>query len=301
MGTIDKQNRFLRDIFSTTKEIIQMFKRIYTTASLVALLAAGNAYGAGPDNSGNAPAREEVRAEATTSGDISKDAKKAWKNIKEDSSEAYESIKAMFVGDDKNAQFKQVVIDSRNTASGMLGKAVYNSQNERVGTVKDIIVDADGKARMLVIADYEVPGFNGKLAAFDYGVISYRNRDGDVIASVSEESINRAAEFSYDLKDAGDGKVRVIPTNGFAVSELLNGQLIDPANKSVADIDNIVFSDGHASQLIVGFDKILGLGGKDAVIDYDNTKLVRRDGELDFQLSATHTAQFEAYKKTFTN
>ncbi len=69
----------------------------------------------------------------------------------------------------------------------------------------------------------------------------------------------------------------------------------------MAEIDNISFKAGHASQLIVGFDKVLGLGGKSAVLHYDNAKLVHNGDDLDFKLSDAHAAQFESYKKTATN
>lgn len=269
-----------------------MNKTILATASVIALVISMPAVA---DTS--AKTKTEASAETNTTGDIGNDAKEAWKNIKEDASEAYEDIKAVFVDKDN----KPVVISTRNTATGMIGHAVYNATKERVGTVKDIIVDGNGNASMLVVSDGEFPGFDGKLVAFDYSIISSLNADGDVIAPISEDNISKAAEFSYDKNAQADGKVRVIPDRGYSVARLLDGQLVNPQGDSVAEIDDISFKNAKASDLIVGFEKVLGLGGKKAALSYDAAQIVRDGEDLDFKLSAAQAAQFEAYKKTATN
>lgn len=268
-----------------------MNTNLIATVSLIALLA-------------SAPVMADTTktsADVKTSGSVSTDIDRAWKDIKEDTSQAYDNIKGVFIDDSADSVAKPVVIDSRHTATGMIGKPILNGNKERVGTLKDIIVDANGEARMIVVADGGFPGFDGKLVAFDYSLISRQNAEGDLIAPLSETNIDKAAEFSYDLKESSDVKLRIIPTNGFSVAALLDGQMINAQGENVAEIDNISFRNGKANQLIVGFDKVLGLGGKNAVIDYADAKLVRNEGQLDFQLSPSHAAQFEVYKKTAVN
>lgn len=267
-----------------------MCKTLLAAASVIALMASSPALA-------DTNANNQTPAEASTSGNITKDAKKAWNNMKEDASEAYEDIKAVFIDEET----RPVVINSRHTASGMLGKAVYNGRQERVGTVKDIIVDGNGEASMLVIADGEFPGYSGKLVAFDYDIISRQNAEGDVIAPISEENIDKAAEFSYDRNAQSDGKVRIIPDNGYAVSKLLEGQLLSAEGQNVAEIENISFKNGKAQDLIVGFDKVLGMGGKYAALNYDAAKIIHDGDDLDFKLTPKQTAQFEAYKKAAVN
>lgn len=249
------------------------------------------------------PAMAEMKAGAGASvsanagGDLAQDAKEAWKAIKKEAAETYQDIKAVFI--DQNNQ--TVVINTRHTATGMIGKPVYNAKDERVGTVKDVIVDADGNADMVVIADGEFPGFDGKLVAFDYDMISRQDKDGDVIAAMSEGTIERAAEFSYDMSATADGKVRVIPDRGYSVAKLLSGKLVDPQGDEVADIEDISFKNDKAAYLIVGFDKTLGLGGKTAALNYDATRIVSKGDEIDFKLTAKQADRFEAYKKTVVN
>lgn len=274
-----------------------MKTQILATVSAIAILASGPALA---ENNAKTKANVDASAESNTTNSLQQDAKEAWQNIKEDTAEAYENVKATFIGEESGSATRSVVIDSRHTATGMIGKAVYNGRQERIGTVEDIIVSADGNANMIVIADGEFPGFEGKLVAFDYSIISRQDANGDVIAPLSEENLDRAAEFSYEAADAGDN-VRVIPNNGYSVARLLDGQLVNPQGESVAEIDNISFKNGQASELIVGFDKILGLGGKNAALDYKAAQLVRNGDELDFRLSTNHAAQFEVYKETAAN
>ena len=265
-----------------------MYKTILATASALTIFASMPAVAA-ENGQATAPKAQKSR-------DVSEDAKEAWQNVKRDASNAYEDIKAVFV--DSN---KDMVISTQHTAGGILGSAVYNQHQEHVGTVKDIILDADGNANMVVIADSEFPGFDGKLVAFDYNAISRQNADGDVIIPITEDTIDEAAEFSYDRNAESDGKVRVIPNQGYSVSELLDGSLVDPKGNSVADVEDITFRGGKASELIVGFDKILGIGGKKAVLSYDAAKIIRDGDDLDFKLTARQAAQFDTYKKTAMN
>lgn len=273
-----------------------MKTKILATVSALALLAATPAFA-----ETKVETKTGVKADVENAWqDIKQDTSKAYENAKAGTKEAYEDIKAVFIDDEAGNDSSTVTINSRNTATAMLGKAVYNGKDERIGTIKDIIVDANGKAHLVVIGDGEFPGISGKLVAFDYSVIANRNPDGNVIAPLTEETIDQAAAFSYEAKDAND-KTRVIPSNGFSVARLIDGDLVNEKKESVAAIDNISFKNGAASQIIIGFDKVLGMGGKHAALDFNAARLVRDGNDLDFQLSANQAAAFESYKKNATN
>jgi hypothetical protein len=268
-----------------------MNTKILTTVSVIALMVSFPAL-----------AETKVKAEGSvqTTNSVQTDVKNAWEDIKKDTSTTYENIKASLIGDEKTDAKASLEIDSRHTANGMIGKPVLNGNNDRIGTVKDIIVDGQGAAHLVVIADGEIPGFDGKLVAFDYSLLTRQNVEGDFIAPINEETLDKATEFSYDTGRSGE-RVRVIPNNGYSVAKLLEGQLVNEKKDSVADIDNISFRNAKASELIVSFDKVLGLGGEKAAVKYDNARLVRDGSELDFQLSANQSSQFETFKKNMTN
>ncbi len=282
-----------------------MNTRFLIAASVLAIMAGAPALA---ETSANTNA--EVKAEAPS---LSKDAKREWENVKKDASEAadktakaaedvYEDIKATVIGEEETTTASTVTIDSRGTASGMIGQPVLNSKGEKIATVKDIILDADGNATTVVLADGGFMGIGTKLAAFDYNLVSQRQKDGDVIMPISEETLDKVAPFSYEPKDAEkDAKVRIIPANGVSVAKLLDGQILNAKKENVAEIDNISFSNGEASQIIIGFDKTLGLGGEKAAMSFNSANVVREKNELDVQLTASQAANFENFKKTATN
>lgn len=243
---------------------------------------------------------DNANPEQKPSGKVEKDIKNAWEDVKKDASEAYENIKATFIDENEGVEGKVITIDSRMTASGMIGKPVYNGKSERVGTLKDIILNKDGNAVMVIVADGEFPGLSGKLVAFDYGSIARQNAEGDVIMPLTEDMINKAAEFSYDQQDRNND-MRILPADGYSVAKLLDANLLDQENTSVAYVDNIFFKGGKADQLIVSFDNILGMGGEKAALNYSSAKIVGKDDDVDFQLNAAQAAKFESHKKTFTN
>lgn len=267
------------------------------TASIIALIGFMGAIPSLAEN-GDVQTPLDTKAEASTSGNIAKDAKIALKDMKSDTAEAYEDIKAMLMGKEKADKNIPVTINSRTTAKGMIGQHVYNEKNESVAKVTDIIVGKDGKAMMIVVSE-SLLGMGAK-AAFDYSAITRVEDDGDVIMSVTNQIIDNAASFSYDKSERGE-KMRVIPDNGYSVAKLLDGKLVNQKKEPVADIENIAFKSGTANQIIVGFDKTLGMGGEKAVFDFSDAKIIRDDKTVDFQLSTEKAAQFETYKQALSN
>ncbi|MCB9980382.1 MAG: PRC-barrel domain-containing protein [Rhodospirillales bacterium] len=270
-----------------------MKKTILTTVSVIALM------GALPALAETTKSQAEINAEASTTGNIVDDAKVVIKDIKDGTVETYDNIKATLIGKESVDDNISVIIDTRKTANGIIGHPVYNEKHENIAKVTDIILDKDGKASIIVVSD-GMFGM-GKKTAFDYNAITRVETDGDVIMPLNEEIIKNATAFSYRKADKSDDKMKVIPYNGYSVSQLLRGRLLNQSKESVADIENISFKNSTANQLIVGFDKTLGFGGEKAVLSYTDATIVRHGNALDFQLSTEQAAQFEAYKKSLAN
>jgi len=282
--------------FLTTKKgIITMKNKFLITVSILAIMNAVPAFAE------TAKSQTQTKPEISETGNIVEDAKTAVKDIKKDTSKAYDKIKATLIGKENNDKNTTLEIDSKYTANNIIGQPVHNStskENESVGTIKDIIIDRDGKGIWVIVADGNFFDM-GKLAAFDYERIMKINSNGDIAAPLTKSSIDNAAEFSYENKDYSN-RVLVIPSNGLSVSKLLQGRLLDQNKESMADIENILFKNGMASQIIVGFDKMLGFGGEKAVFSFHDVTIIHDDEKLDFQMSKDKSAQFETYKKTLT-
>lgn len=286
-----------------------MNKQLLTAVSAMAMMVAAPAIA---DTNVNTTTTQNERTanQSDTPKVTEEEIKQGWEDTKEAVSktaddvakatkETYNDIKAALINEDpNNLEITNVVINTRTTANGMIGQPVVNN-GERVGKVRDIIVDKSGNPIMVIVGDGDFFGL-GKLAAFDYNSITGTNAEGDVIAPLTEEAIAQAAEFSYETTDAGEN-VTVMPGNGYSVSKLLDGQLIDPKGKTLGQIEDIQFQGGSAAHIIVGFDQILGLGGKKAAITYDSASVISEGNDYNFQLSSAKTAQFENFKNSSTN
>jgi sporulation protein YlmC with PRC-barrel domain len=210
-----------------------------------------------------------------------------------------DDIKAFIVGKGADHKLEPVLIHRSRTAHGLIGQDIVDVSGKKIADVKDIIIDKGGKAVLVVVSDGGVLGIGDKVAAFDYGKVVAQKTDGKVVMTLSQDMVDHARDFSYDPKDWA--KAKVIPAGSFSVSRLLKGDVLDPTGKKIAAVENVHFRDGAASQIIVGFDKTLGMGGKLAALDYDDLKVVTKDDRLDVQLTPAQAAQFESFAKSAAN
>lgn len=88
----------------------------------------------------------------------------------------------------------------RTGAEHLIGKDVVGSANEKIGTVKDVILDPQsGKARQLVVASGGFLGIGGKLVAVDYNDAELDERGRKVmLPDLSRAKVQAMREFTYD-------------------------------------------------------------------------------------------------------
>ncbi len=276
-----------------------MKTKFLATASLIALVSAA------PAMAGTAKTEDSATKEVTQEvKDGWEKTKKAVKETAEDASDAaqdaYQDIKAfIFSEDDSELNVEDAKINTRTTATGIIGEPAYNFKDERVGVIKDVIIDDAGNAMMVVVGDGDFFGL-GKLAAFDYDSMVKTSPDGDIVMPLTEMAIERAAEFSYDTETAGDN-VKLMPSSGYSVEKLLDAELASASGETLGDIDDITFKNGKASHLIIGVDKVLGFGGEDLSMPYDAAKLVRIDEAYKYELPAKKASLITNYKSSNMN
>lgn len=241
------------------------------------------------------------RGPEVTRGDIERGWDNTKKNVKETTAnvsnaveQKYEEVKAVLIDEDhEGGSFEHATYNTGNTAKNLIGRDVMNSNGETVATIHDIIVDNDGDAAMLVLSDGGFFGIGGKMIALDYDKVVSSSDSAETLKPVSEAMIRDVSEFSYK---PASGKVRMIPADGVSLRDALDGDLVDAQNNKLATINDIVLKDGEAENLIVTFDKTLGMGGDHAALELDDTTPLRAEGKVDFQLSQKQAAAFENYK-----
>jgi sporulation protein YlmC with PRC-barrel domain len=183
-------------------------------------------------------------------------------------------------------------INSEMTANNLIGKTVVNSQGDAVASVKDIIIDRNGNATHVILSDGEWMGL-GKTAAYDFSILNNMDADGNIVASLTEEQIDRAANFSYTETNQED--VVVMPASSYSVAQLLDAELMAQDNEALAEVDNVSFTGSKADQIILGYNKLLGMGGEQMALDFKSARLSKStNSDIDLSLGAADTAAFKA-------
>jgi sporulation protein YlmC with PRC-barrel domain len=245
-----------------------------------------------------APARQPGESE------VSHDIKSGLTDANNSMARAANDIEAWFVGKDTapGAKIKPVYIKRTETSEGLIGQPVLDPDGKEIGKLKDIIVDSNGMTSMVVVSDGGTLGIGAKVAAFSYDKVVTRQADGKVVMALNKEMIDHAADFSYDERDWA--KAKVIPPNSVSVKEIIDGKVVDSNGKKVASVENIYLRNGEVTQVLVGFDKTLGLGGELAALNFDDLQIVKKGKagkDVEIELTDTQSQQFREFKKSVEN
>ena len=82
-------------------------------------------------------------------------------------------------------------------ASKVIGAAVYNGQNQQIGTIDDVILNHENTASLAVVAVGGFLGVGAKLVAVPYAKIE-RTDDGKIILEDgSKDSLAKLPSFAY--------------------------------------------------------------------------------------------------------
>jgi sporulation protein YlmC with PRC-barrel domain len=94
-------------------------------------------------------------------------------------------------------QQSQALLQGWSAKKGILGKAVYNDKNEKIGSIKDMVVTPDATVSAIIIA---AGGFLG-VATHDVAVpiTSLEIRDGNFyLAGATKQALKDTPEFEYN-------------------------------------------------------------------------------------------------------
>lgn len=270
----------------------------FLAVSMMALMVSSASLAADDDMKQDYGAKPEGSSYTTPEANDSKMTRELKQGLNEagkEMREAADNIRAYFL-DGKDGEVKQVSFHAGMTAKGMIGKKISTPSGDSIAKVNDILLDKNGTATKVIVSDGGLLGIGDKLAAFDYSRVITKLDDGRVEMSLSQDMIDKAKEFSYDAKDAG--KATVLPPDSVSVKDLLDGEVYDNNDKKVASVDNISIMDGKADRVIIGYGKVLGMGGDLAAVDYSGLTLMKQAGETDVKMSLSASRQFADFRKT---
>jgi sporulation protein YlmC with PRC-barrel domain len=270
-------------------EINMMFPT-KTAATILALIISIPAYAADTTTTGTPT--EQMMPDNSMSNDISKGISR----IDEEISGTTESIKTFLLGKTAGEELQPVIIPRNRTAKNIIGSPVVNEQGERIASTEDILIDKNGRPSMVVVSGSKLLGPGKKVAAFDYKKVFGQGQGGKVLMTLPQDMISHAVDSSYDPQNWTN--VKIIPADSISASRLMKAAVMDNNNKKIADVENIYLKEDAPSQVIIGFNKTLGMGGDIAALDYTDLRMVRKNakGDLDLQLTPDQTVQIRNFK-----
>ena len=98
---------------------------------------------------------------------------------------------------DPNLQVATVRLEGGYRASKVVGAAVYNAQNQQVGTVDDIILNHQNQADLVVISVGGFLGVGGKLIALPYARIQRTDNGKVLLEDANKDQLAKMPGFTY--------------------------------------------------------------------------------------------------------
>ena len=105
-----------------------------------------------------------------------------------------------------------VIMPDQIRASKMIGSTVYDMQNRNIGSVKDLILDRDGKVADAIVDVGSFLGMGGKYVAINLSDIKTDNNR--LTLDRSKEQLQQMAKYELENRDTGAGKSSSPTTGG---------------------------------------------------------------------------------------
>jgi sporulation protein YlmC with PRC-barrel domain len=101
------------------------------------------------------------------------------------------------VATDPNLAVATVKLEGGYRASKVVGAAVYNGENQQIGTVDELILNHENQVSLAVISVGGFLGVGGKLVALPYGKIERTDNGKVILADGSKDALAKLPSFTY--------------------------------------------------------------------------------------------------------
>jgi hypothetical protein len=202
---------------------------------------------------------------------------------------------------------KTTMSSSEVRSDKLLGHAVINAQNEKVGVIDSVILGPQGHVDKVVIGVGGFLGMGDRDVAVNWRDLQVLDNGNKIVVNASGDQLKAMPEFKYDeqhrrgstfsMNDAGhasttadtraaaDDRARHAnagdPTNsgGIDAHKLIGRSIVNPDNVTVGTIDSVILDNGgKVDRVVVGVGGFLGVGKKDVAVSWHDLK-VMNNGE----------------------
>lgn len=192
----------------------------------------------------------------------------------------------------------------------IMGAAVYDSTADdatKIGDVKDIVLDKDGKAKLIVIGVGGFLGVGEKNVAYDFSKIEWINKKGErwLVAKTTKQELEAQPNFdaeAYDTASASAGTrpatntagqtapaktdqtatasidkstLTEMPSDKFSAANLIGTNVYGADDAKVGEIGDVILTgDKKVDAIIVDVGGFLGVGEKKVAVGMENLKFM---------------------------
>jgi sporulation protein YlmC with PRC-barrel domain len=207
------------------------------------------------------------------------------------------------------AQVVAPVTDGK-LVSKIMGAAVYDSNADdatKIGDVKDIVLDKDGNAKLVVIGVGGFLGVGEKNVAYDFSKLEWVNKKGDrwLVAKTTKDELKAQPNFdtkSYDTAtasttlpanstaDAQAANTKTdttatasidkttltqMPSDKISAADLIGTNVYGADDAKVGEIGDVILTgDKKVDSIIVDVGGFLGIGEKKVAVGMENLKFM---------------------------
>ena len=190
--------------------------------------------------------------------------------------------------------------------SKIMGAAVYNSTADdatKIGDVKDIVLDKDGNAKLVVIGVGGFLGVGEKNVAYDFNKLEWINKKGDrwLVAKTTKDELKAQPNFdtkAYDTAAAqmaqpaenqaaseqtdttattsiDKSTLTAMPSDKISAANLIGTNVYGADDAKVGEIGDVILTgDKKVDTVIVDVGGFLGIGEKEVAVGMENLKFM---------------------------
>jgi sporulation protein YlmC with PRC-barrel domain len=101
---------------------------------------------------------------------------------------------------EETGQFQTSVPSDALTISNYYEQDVYDNQNNKIGDVKDVLLDKEGRVSAVIVGVGGVLGLGAKDVAVPFNALKLAEKDGDryLVMNTTKEALEKAPGYTYD-------------------------------------------------------------------------------------------------------
>ncbi|WP_034990603.1 PRC-barrel domain-containing protein [Beijerinckia mobilis] len=184
---------------------------------------------------------------------------------------------------------------NRWLASDVYKGAVYDTAENKIGTIEDLILDGSGNVTTAVIGVGGFLGMGEKDVSVPFKELKVSSREGKNWLVLDRSKNQLKASPSFDRQAAlmttlkTGRSVAAAPsslgTGQWMASEIYGADIYDTANNKIGAVEDLIMnSAGNISTAVIGVGGFLGIGEKEVAVPFTDLKVAMHEGKERFML-----------------